>query len=37
VAIDVPPQVDVAVVAQLLQALVQEGTLLWEWADPRPS
>ena len=37
VAIDVPPQVDVAVVAQLLQTLVQEGTLLWEWADPRPS
>lgn len=37
VAIDVPPEVDVAVVAQLLQALVQEGSLLWEWADPRPS
>jgi hypothetical protein len=37
VAIDVPPQVDVAIVAELLQALVGDRTLLWEWADPRPS
>jgi hypothetical protein len=37
VAIDVPPAVDVAVVAELLQALVSDRTLLWEWADPRPS
>jgi hypothetical protein len=37
VAIDVPPEVDVAVVAELLQALVSDRMLLWEWADPRPS
>lgn len=37
VAIDVPPEVDVAAVAELLQALVAERALLWEWADPRPS
>jgi hypothetical protein len=37
VAIDVPPEVDVAVVAELLQALVGDRMLLWEWADPRPS
>lgn len=37
VSIDVPPEVDVAVVAELLQALVGDRTLLWEWADPRPS
>ncbi len=37
VAIDVPPAVDVAVVAELLQALVGDRMLLWEWADPRPS
>jgi hypothetical protein len=37
VAIDVPPEVDVAVVAELLQALVGDRALLWEWADPRPS
>jgi hypothetical protein len=37
VAIDVPPEVDVAVVAALLQSLVEDQTLLWEWADPRPS
>jgi hypothetical protein len=29
--------VDVAVVAELLQALVGDRMLLWEWADPRPS
>ncbi len=37
VAIDLPPEVDVAVVAELLQALVDDRTLVWEWADPRPS
>ena len=37
VAIDVPPEVDVAVVAALLQTLVADRVLLWEWADPRPS
>jgi hypothetical protein len=37
VAIDLPPEVDVAVVAELLQALVDDRTILWEWADPRPS
>jgi hypothetical protein len=37
VALDVPGQVDVAVVVQLLQSLADEGTVLWEWADPRPS
>ena len=36
VALDVPPEVDVAIVAQLLQSLADEGRLLWEWADPRP-
>lgn len=37
VAIDVPPEVDVAVVAELLQALARDRAILWEWADPRPS
>jgi hypothetical protein len=37
VALDVPGAVDVAVVVQLLQALADEGAILWEWADPRPS
>ena len=37
VAIDLPPQVDVAVVTGLLQARVRDGLILWEWADPRPS
>ena len=37
VALDVPREVDVAIVAQLLQALADDGTILWEWADPRPS
>ncbi len=37
VAVDVPAEVDVAVVAALLQALVGDRLLLWEWADPRPS
>jgi hypothetical protein len=37
VALDVPREVDVAVVAELLQSLADDGVILWEWADPRPS
>jgi hypothetical protein len=37
VAIDLPPEVDLPVVAELLQAHAREGSLVWEWADPRPS
>jgi hypothetical protein len=37
VVLDVPAEVDVGVVVQLLQALADDGTMLWEWADPRPS
>ena len=37
VAIDLPSEVDVGVVAELLQVLSRDGALLWEWADPRPS
>ncbi len=37
VAIDLPPEVDVGKVAEHLQALAEGGTILWEWADPRPS
>jgi hypothetical protein len=37
VALDVPQQVDVTIVAELLQALADDRTILWEWADPRPS
>ena|SRR6266568_2151472 len=37
VVLDVPGEVDVEVVLDLLQALADEGTILWEWADPRPS
>jgi hypothetical protein len=36
VAIDLPPQVDVAAVVLHLEALARTGLLLWEWADPRP-
>jgi hypothetical protein len=35
-AIDLPPEVDVARVAELLQGAVRQGSLVWEWADPRP-
>ena len=35
-AIDLPPEVDVTRVAELLQQAVQQGALVWEWADPRP-
>jgi hypothetical protein len=37
VAVDVPPTVDVGAVVALLQPLADDGVLLWEWADPRPS
>jgi hypothetical protein len=37
VAVDVPPTVDVGAAVAVLQALADEGLLLWEWADPRPS
>lgn len=37
VAIDLPPEVDLAAVADVLQAQAREGALMWEWADPRPS
>jgi hypothetical protein len=37
VALDVPPEVDVAKVIARLQAQVRERVLVWEWADPRPS
>ena len=37
VAIDVPPEVDLAVLADLLQGAARKGTLAWEWADPRLS
>ncbi|ACG72596.1 conserved hypothetical protein [Anaeromyxobacter sp. K] len=36
VAIDVPPEADLDLVAELLQDRAREGTLVWEWADPRP-
>ncbi len=36
VAVDVPPQVDVARVAEVLQERAEAGMLVWEWADPRP-
>ncbi len=37
VALDVPPEVEVAGVVGRLQARFREGLLVWEWADPRPS
>jgi hypothetical protein len=37
VALDVPPEVEVAEVIARLQAQVRDGVLVWEWADPRPS
>jgi hypothetical protein len=36
-AIDLPPEADVALVAELLEHEERAGTLVWEWADPRPS
>ena len=36
VALDVPPEVEVAAVVARLQAQVHDGVLAWEWADPRP-
>ncbi len=37
VALDVPPEIDVESVVARLQARVEDGMLVWEWADPRPS
>jgi hypothetical protein len=37
VVLDVPGAVDVEVVVELLQTLADDGEILWEWADPRPS
>ncbi len=37
VAIDLPREVDVTIVVELLQALADDATIVWEWADPRPS
>jgi hypothetical protein len=37
VALDVPPEVDVATIVEKLQIPFRDGVLLWEWADPRPS
>ncbi len=37
VALDVPGEVDVTIVAELLQALANDRAIVWEWADPRPS
>ena len=36
VALDLPPEVDVARVVAHLEATKRDGVLLWEWADPRP-
>jgi hypothetical protein len=36
-ALDVPPEVDVAEVVRRLQGALEQGALIWEWADPRPS
>jgi len=37
VALDVPPEVEVAGVVGPLQTQFRDGVLVWEWADPRPS
>jgi hypothetical protein len=37
VALDVPPEIDVAAVIGRLQTQRRDGVLIWEWADPRPS
>ncbi len=36
VALDLPPDVEVARVVAHLEATKRDGALLWEWADPRP-
>ncbi len=36
VAIDLPPEVDLGQVMDLLQRKMKEGLIVWEWADPRP-
>ncbi len=37
IALDVPPELDVASVIDRLQVQFRDGVLVWEWADPRPS
>ena len=37
VALDLPPDVDVAEVVSRLQVQWGDQVLVWEWADPRPS
>jgi len=37
VAIDLPPEVDLAPTTEVLQEAARAGALVWEWADPRPS
>jgi hypothetical protein len=37
VAIDVPSEVDVALLVDLLQEAARKGMVAWEWADPRLS
>ncbi len=37
VALDVPPELDVALVVERLQERSRAGELVWEWADPQPS
>ena len=37
IALDVPPEIDVATVIARLQIQHRDGVLIWEWADPRPS
>jgi hypothetical protein len=37
VAVDVPPETDVAEVVRRLQGALEQWMLIWEWADPRPS
>jgi hypothetical protein len=36
VALDLPPEVEVARVVAHLEAARRDGALLWEWVDPRP-
>ncbi len=37
VAIDLPPEVELEVAAQVLEDASRAGAVAWEWADPRPS
>ncbi|HET7754707.1 MAG TPA: DUF4265 domain-containing protein [Anaeromyxobacteraceae bacterium] len=36
IALDIPPDLDVERVVEVLQGPFDEGILIWEWADPRP-